>query len=500
MKTLLNQYRHVLYPAVLLLISLSIYFPYYGNPNAMFWDENYHVASAQKHIDGMMYMEPHPPLGKMLMGLAEAVMGTNDGVNKQPLLETDYLTGDAAPAEMNYLGFRWPSTVMMAFSVLFFYGILNRITQRPWLAAAFSSLIIFDNALVVQSRAAMLEGIQIFFVFGALYLFVRAATNFVHHQKPILLRHYAWIGVWIGLATAVKVTSLVLVLVFVALYLVDQWSNIRQWQWKSLLIRLATTVPSAVAPIAIVFFGIFYIHIGMGERIVANKTYKASPEYLAQIQKGETWSLTTFPIAMRDNFKYMSEYADGVPRLDVCKPDENGSHAMGWPLSTKTISFRWDKETHDGVAVVKYKYLVGNPIVWFSVLAGIILASGLIISRVVYNSPVKDERLFYWICTFTGLYLFYMVAILQIERVMYLYHYMLPLLFGAVNLGLVFAYIYRDDVMNNHKHTIINAFLFTALVIVVFAFFSPFTYGFGLTEEQFELRNWFDFWKMRVVR
>jgi dolichyl-phosphate-mannose-protein mannosyltransferase len=242
------------------------------------------------------------------------------------------------------------------------------------------------------------------------------------------------------------------------------------------------------------------VHIGMGTTIVKERTYKASPEYLAQVRAGNTWSPSTFMLGMRDNWKYMSEYADGVPRLDVCKPDENGSYAMGWPLSKKTISYRWDKNTVDGKVVVKYKYLIGNPIVWFSVLGGIILSVGLIIGRYVYNSPIKDEKLFYWICAFTALYLSYMIAILQIERVMYLYHYLVPLIFGAINLALVFNYIYRDEVLANNKHTIINLSLFALLVIAVFAFFSPFTYGFGLTEDQFEMRNWFSFWKLQVVR
>ena len=500
MKTFLKTYARFIYPALILLVSLGIYFPFYGSPQAMFWDENYHVASAQKHIDGVMYMEPHPPLGKMLMAVGEVMFGGNGAVDKHKLLETDYLTGDNAPAAMTYKGFRWPSVIMMAFSVLFFYGILNAITRRAWLAAAFTSLVIFDNALVIHSRAAMLEGIQLFFILGALYYFVRIATNFIHHQKTILLKHYALLGVWIGLAIAVKVNAFILLLLFVMLFGVDQWSAIKQWNWRALITRLATTVPSGVIPVAAVFFAVFYVHIGMGTTIVKERTYKASPEYLAQVRAGNTWSPSTFMLGMRDNWKYMSEYADGVPRLDVCKPDENGSYAMGWPLSKKTISYRWDKNTVDGKVVVKYKYLIGNPIVWFSVLGGIILSVGLIIGRYVYNSPIKDEKLFYWICAFTALYLSYMIAILQIERVMYLYHYLVPLIFGAINLALVFNYIYRDEVLANNKHTIINLSLFALLVIAVFAFFSPFTYGFGLTEDQFEMRNWFSFWKLQVVR
>jgi dolichyl-phosphate-mannose--protein O-mannosyl transferase len=496
MKNFLKTYARFIYPAVLLVVSLSIYFPYYGTPQAMFWDENYHVPNAQKYVDGVMYMEPHPPLGKLLMAVGEVWFGGNENVNKTKLLETDYLTGDNAPPEMTYKGFRWPSTVMMALSVLFFYGIINCITQRAWLAAAFTSLLIFDNALVIHSRAVHLDGIQLFFILAELYFFVRIITS----GNAIRLKDYVLLGVFIGLATSVKATSAIEFLLLAILFCVDQWNNIKQWKWQALLKRIALTVPAGVLPAALVFFSVFYVHIGLGSKIIDNRTYKASPEYINQIRMGDTWSLKTFSLGMRDNWKFMSEYADGVPRLDVCKPDENGSYALGWPLSKKTISYRWDRNVEDGKVIVKYKYLIGNPIVWFSIVGGIILSVGLIISRYVYNNPIKDEKLFYWICAFTGLYLAYMIAILQIERVMYLYHYFIPLVFGAVNLALTYTYIYRDEVLANNKHTIINTALFATLVIAIFAFFSPFTYGFGLTEDQFEMRNWFEFWKLQVVR
>lgn len=500
MKKILQTYARFIYPAVILIISMGIYFPYYGSPQAMFWDENYHVPNSQKYIDGVMYMEPHPPLGKMLMAVGEVLFGGNEAVNKAKLLETDYLTGDNAPPEMTYKGYRWPSTVLMAFSVLFFYGIINCITQRTWLAAAFTTLVIFDNALVIHARAAHLDGIQLFFILAALYYFTRTITRHINQQLPIKWQQYALLGVLIGLGITVKVTAAILLLLFVMLYGVDQWTNLKRWNWKALSKRLALTVPAGVIPVALVFFGVFYLHIGLGSKVHQERTYKASPEYLNQIRMGNSWSPKTFMLGMKDNWKFMSEYADGVPHLDECKADENGSYAMNWPLTSKTISYRWDREVVDGKTLTKYKYLIGNPVVWFSILGGIILSAGLIIGRYVYGNPVKDERLFYWICAFTGLYVVYMLAILQIERVMYLYHYLMPLLFGAVNLALVFTYVYRDEVIANHKHTIVNACLFALLVIAMFAFYSPFTYALGLTEDQFELRNWFSFWKLQVVR
>lgn len=284
------------------------------------------------------------------------------------------------------------------------------------------------------------------------------------------------------------------------LFGIDQWKEIQKLDYIALIKRLIVTVPSGVGAVALIFFGIFYIHIGMGTKVLPDHTYKASPEFLQDIRAGRTWSPSTFIVGMRDNFKYMNEYADGVPKLDECKSDENGSFAMDWILGKKTISYRWDKDTVDGKAEVRYMYLIANPVIWFSVVAGIVLSLGLIMSKFIYGQQEKNTPLFYWICAFTTLYVSYMIAILQIERVMYLYHYFVPLLFGAINLALVFNYIYREEILANNKHVWINLGVYIALVVAIFAFFSPFTYGIGLTEDQFEMRNWFSFWKLQVVR
>jgi dolichyl-phosphate-mannose--protein O-mannosyl transferase len=173
---------------------------------------------------------------------------------------------------------------------------------------------------------------------------------------------------------------------------------------------------------------------------------------------------------------------------------------MDWLLGKKTISYRWDKDTVNGQVEVKYMNIVANPVIWFSVLGGIVLSLGLIMSKFIYGHKEKHTPLFYWICVFTSLYMFYMIAILHIERVMYLYHYLVPLVFGMFNVALVFSYIFRDEILANSRHLWINLCLYVVLVIAVFAFFSPFTYGIAMTEDQFNMRNWFSFWKLQVVQ
>ncbi|BFM19781.1 phospholipid carrier-dependent glycosyltransferase [Gilvimarinus japonicus] len=497
MRSFVKHHLNRLYLLLLLIVSGAVYLTGYGQPNALFWDENYHISSAEKYIEGVMYMEPHPPLGKLLMAASEKLLGANADKDKTKFTRTDYVRDNHMPdGGISYYGFRLPSTVLMALSVLFMFGIIRRTTHNSHVALAFCGFLIFDNALVIHARSAMLEGIQLFFILAAIYYAVRIVTL----EKGPKLTQYALLGVLIGLAVAVKVNALVLLLLFVLVYGVDQWQAIKAFDLVALLKRLATTVPAGVIPLALTFLAIFYIHIGLGQKIPPHKNYSASSEYQAQIKAGNTWAPSTFVIAMQDNLKYMSNYADGVPRLDVCKDGENGSAAIGWPLATKTINYRWSKRTLDGTTYVRYHNLVANPVVWFSVLVGVILSIGLVISRFIYNNPVKDNALFYWICTFSGLYVSYMIAILQIERVMYMYHYLVPLLFGIINLALVFSYIFREQLMASSRHTYINLTVLVAFVVGVFFVFAPFTYSWELTEAQFEIRNWFAYWKLQVVR
>lgn len=491
-----GQYKSWLVPSVLLVLSLLMYLAGLQYPKSMFWDENYHVVSAQKHVDGVMYMEPHPPLGKMLLGLSEAIFEPNSDIDLTALHSTDYLKGSDMPKGMEFWGYRLPSALMMALSVWFLYQILFRITRYRLVAFVFSLFMIFDNAMVLHSRAAMLEGVQFFFILLSLWYFVRTVTN----TAQITLKHYAILGLTIGLVTAVKLNGLVLTLIYGMLLLEDKGKALLRGEWVECIERSVLSAIAFFSCLAFVFCFVFYVHIGLGTKVIAGHTYKASPEYLQSLDQNGGFSFKTFRYGFRDNLKYISEYADGVPRLDVCKETENGSYFAKWPFGGKGINYRWSKDTYDGVVKVGYAYLVGNPLIWLSVVAGILLSISLLLGRFVFDLPVKDERLFMYILYFTGMYVSYMVAIAQIDRVMYLYHYFVPLLFGIVNAGLVFTYIFKDGLQAGSRLTIVNLALLGVMVVAVFAYFCPFTFGIPITESQFELRNWFSLWDIEVVR
>lgn len=482
-------------PLLVLVLASCTYGIRYWEPRSLFWDENYHVAAAHKQLTGTLYMEAHPPLGKMLIAAGEWLTGVNRGADLTRSLQRDHIANADLPAPYSYAGVRLPSVLAMIFAAPVLFLLLQRITRSRWLALVGSALLVFDNALLVHTRAAMLEGPQILLVLLALLQFALAV------QAPrVRLGHYLGLGLLVGLVAAIKLNGLVLLLLFPALYAVDVWPHAVTRRWGAAGKRLVQTAGVASIGLLATFLAVWWVHIATVTTLHGNRLYKASPAYLEHLEAGTAWTPAGFVVGLRDQWRYLREYADGVPRLDVCKPGENGSHASLWPLGGKTINYRWNRTTVDGQSKVSYTYLVGNPLVWWPVLAGIVLSLGLLIGRAIFAAPVADARLFWWMALATGLWLAYMAAIVQIERVMYLYHYLLPLLFGILNLAALGAYLLREGLAAGRIHTRLNLLGYLGLVVLAFGFFAPLTYGWPLTAQEVELRQWLDVWRLEPVR
>ncbi|MFY8134737.1 MAG: phospholipid carrier-dependent glycosyltransferase, partial [Aquimonas sp.] len=105
MRAALN--RNALHAVALLLLCLTAALTFgtrYWQPESLFWDENYHVASAHKQLAGVMYMENHPPLGKMLIALGELTVGANAGRETSALLHTDHVSQAQLPPGYSFKG------------------------------------------------------------------------------------------------------------------------------------------------------------------------------------------------------------------------------------------------------------------------------------------------------------------------------------------------------------------------------------------------------------
>lgn len=480
--------KNYFYIFPILLIGYATFIHNFHIPAAVFWDENYHIASAHKYIEGVMYMEPHPPLGKMIIALGEYIFSPNKNLDLAYFAATDYIK--VFPKGYSFFGVRFFPVLFAALAGVLFFLILLKISKNAFLSFLFSFLYLFDNAIIVHSRSAMLEGIQIFFILGAILQGVAA----IEKEKPSIL-DYVYMGLWSGAAVSVKLNGLILALLFAAVVLYDQRGNLRL---ASILDAFKEVFLKGVAfgvSLMGIFVLVFYVHFAFGEKFAKHTTYKASPEYKQIIQNKENKNPLNFAVMMRDNLKYISEYADGVPRFDPCKKGENGSIAATWPFGNKSINFRWEKK--DGK--VSYLYLQGNPIVWFGAFFGVVLGAALLIARFVFGLETKDKKQFFIISMFSVFYFSYMFVMFNIERVMYLYHYLVPLVFSMFILFGVVNYIFKEAIQSQNKLFYAAAVLFAVEIVWVWWFFSPLSYYKPLTTMEFNDRIWFDFWKLKPI-
>ena len=470
-----------LYPILILLIAFGTYFYHYYKPEAVFWDENYHVASAYKYLNGVMFMETHPPLGKLFIALGEWMLHPNTTLNTHYFLTTDYIK--TFPRHFLFDGVRLFPTLFGVFgSVLFFY-ILYQISKNSDISFLFTSLYLFENGFILQSRAAMLESSQIFFLFFAIYYFLKLLD-----RENINWKNYLLFGLLVGFSVSIKLNSLILIILFPFLFFRYSYPNTLKLVKEFILNGI-----SFVVGISIIWIAVFYIHFSLGTKVY--KKYSASQEYLTIIKNHSEKNPLNFYIMMRDNIKYMANYNKKVPKYNPCKKGENGSLASTWPFMNKTINYRWKKSNHK----VSYLYLVGNPLVWFSVVFAIILSTAMVISYFVFKMPITNRRYFYIISAFLSMYWAYMFVMFNIPRVMYLYHYFIPLFFGTFILFTLYNYIFEKELETNDRVLKIATILYIFEIIYLFWYFRVFDYFIPLTTQEFMQRVWFDFWKLKPI-
>lgn len=471
----------------MLFVIIAGFFMYvfnYQNPAALFWDENYHIASAQKYLNHVYFMEPHPPLGKLLIALGEKITNANP-VDSQ-FIGTDYAQNP--PAGFSFAGYRLFPVLLAWWTAPLLFVIFLLLTRRVVWALLFDFLYIFDNALIVHARSAMLESTMLFFASLTILAFL-LLLEWKENKKGFLWASLLF-GAAFGCLLATKAFGLILVLL-VPLLCFKFWPNWRKMLWFVL---------PAFGSFLLFYCGIWQIHFSLGTTINPalpdNGYYQATADYKKILAAHQTSSPLSFRVMLRDSLAFVTHYEKGVPRLNLCKADENGSPWFYWPLGARSISYRW--ETPDGIGY-KYLYLQSNPVIWLVSFAGVLMAALVLISSVVLPVTQRPKNTFL-IITFGALYVSFLIAVSTIDRVMYLYHYFLPLFFSFFLLALVWQeidQIGRWKLTEERKTAIL--FGFGIAIFLGFQFFRPFSFYTTITDSAFKQRQWLRLWDLKCV-
>jgi len=471
--------------ALVLVLSYFTYFHGYWQPNSLFWDENYHIAAAQKEIHGIFYMEPHPPLGKQLIALGEWLLHPNEASDQ--FLSTDY--GKNPPAGFSFAGYRLFPTLLAWLTAPLLFGVFLLITGNRIFALFLSFLYIFDNAIIVHSRSAMVDQPLFFFGSAAILLMLLLARERAGSRRFWVLA--ALMGACLGAAAATKVNGLILVLLVP--YLLWIWRR----HWRS----ISTFAIAAMVGFTLLYVGSWQTHFARGSTIDPHLPdqgyYKASAAYKQIVQTGRTGNIAHFPVMLRDSLKFLPHYQRGVPKLDLCKSGENGSPFFLWPIGARTIRYRWNHAGSDGA--YRYLYLVPNPAGWALGLLGVILAVSIVLGSLLLPVTQRPKEL-PLLLLFLAIYGGYMGAMARIDRVMYMYHYFLPLIISFLLFGLsikAVTQLWNIRFTDSRKTVFLYACGIAAFL--GFQFMRPFTYYEPILNETFKSKQLLRLWDMNCI-
>lgn len=479
------QFRPLILPTILLIVSYFSIFRGYAEPDSFFWDENYHIAAAQKYLNSVFFMEPHPPLGKLLIAAGELLLSPNIGTDQ--FLKFDH--APTSPPGFSFSGYRFFPVLLASFCPLLLFCTL-RVFCGSLISFFIGLLFALDNGLIVHLRGAMLEGTQLFFIlvfFLALALLIKQIQSGKVHPDLKFLFLTIIIGASLGCVLTTKLNGIILFIPLLPTFYF-------MFRHKLFLLYTGNLAVSFLA----VVLTVWAVHISLGQKIEPKLPdsgyYQASLPYRQALNQEKDKSLNFFA-KLYDHFAFLPHYTKGVPELNYCKRDENGSPWYWWLVGGKSINYRWEKE--DGLT--KFLYLVANPFGWALSLLGVFLALIVVGNRLFFNMQIAKDRI--WIiATLLFSWISYMGIFGNLGRVMYLYHYFVPLLIGWIMLGFLapmLTHIGAFQLTSNFK----KIFLFTALSLEVasFALFSPFTYAIGISDKEVAKLNWLSVWDIHCV-
>ncbi|HEY2004381.1 MAG TPA: phospholipid carrier-dependent glycosyltransferase [Candidatus Saccharimonadia bacterium] len=433
-------------------------------PNSVVFDEVYFKAFAAHYLDHNYYFDIHPPLVKLLLALFAHLAGISPAT---------MLASSTSPVLLRLL----PAFAGMLLVPLV-WGILRRLgASRPFaFLGAFAVLL--DNALLVESRFILMDSLLLLFGLGAVYLYLVA-------RDAKGGRHWTWLllcAIACGAALSTKWTGLGCYALVGLVWLWDQKGRAAAWATRLAEVALLIIIP------ALIYLGVFWVHFqllphsGDGDAFMSTRfqaTLKDSPYY------DPTVHLSFFHKFVDLNY----EMFHANQTLTATHP--YGSRWFTWPLEQRPIYY-WEGEMQANGNQGNI-YLLGNPIVWWSIWAFIFAGLSYVW---IAERKLRPATLAALAIAAAG-YLINLIPFMAVTRVMFLYHYFFSFVFS-----LIFAVMLWDDLARNRRGHVLptsNARRSLAIVCIVilagFIFFAPISYGWSLSPAGLQARMWLHTWR-----
>ncbi|KAL8621100.1 hypothetical protein ACOMHN_048142 [Nucella lapillus] len=251
-----------------------------GLPRAVVFDELHFAKFVSLYMRRVFFFDVHPPLGKMLLALAGSYAGFEGEVKLErigaqfPPLRS--YAGFEGEVKLERIGAQFPPSVpvealrcvpavMGGLVVPLVYQVAVELRLSRWAAVLAASFILLDNALLVQSRFMLMEGMMIFFSCLAVLSYLKF-RNLSHRAMSV--QWWFWLaltGVSFTCSLSVKYSGAFTALLIVFLAAKDYWALLDDvslsdvWLLKQLCARVWLLVCVPVG----VYLCVFYAHLSI---------------------------------------------------------------------------------------------------------------------------------------------------------------------------------------------------------------------------------------------
>lgn len=434
---------------VLLFLAVATRFFAFGYPDQIVFDEFHFAQFTDRYFDGKYYFDIHPPLAKLVMAGAALIAG------HEPNTSFTFTKIGQQYTDNSYKAYRAAVSVAGVLLVLAMYAFSYQLFKKKSVAFFSGLLVIFDNALLTQSRLALMDIFLLLFGIAGLWILWLARTR---ERKWSKIALYVVAGVLVGCAASVKMTGVF----FIGLAGVVVLADIIARKGKR-LIMLGLGTLLALCAVGVYMFWC-WLHLALLPLSGTGDVYMTGP-FRATLVGNEYYHTNDFvPQNMLYKIVELNEKMFTYNR-DLAAPHTESSAWYQWPFGIKPIYY-WLGPF--GTPRTPTMYLHGNEIIWYAGVGAFFWALLWFVIKTTREKRMTTEA---WAVLFLMFgYWVNLLAYTAIARVAFLYHYFPSLLCLVILLAWMLGKWFL-------KYPIVVVFFF---LIVVWQFIQLATITYGI--------------------
>lgn len=224
-----------------------------NTPNEIIFDEVHYGKFASAYMRREYYFDVHPPLGKLTFACVGYLFSYDGWFN------FDKIGASYHDSDVPYVAMRSVSAFFGTFTVLLIYFILVEMNFSYQTCFLGVCMIMFDNALITQSRLIVLDSQIIFYILATCYCWIRFRKC---TKTQFSFNWWLWLlctGFSLGAAISVKFVGLFIMASIGTVTLYDLFSLMKQQKFVSYIIGLHVLFAYFVFQLLVLYFFIGFI-------------------------------------------------------------------------------------------------------------------------------------------------------------------------------------------------------------------------------------------------